>query len=152
MIINKSLFLSHVDVRGPDECWLWELACDKNGYGLFTVRIKGQWRKRNSHRVAYIIANGTISNRVCVLHTCDNPPCCNPNHLFKGTHQDNMLDRDRKGRSGSAKLREADVREIFTLYNMGNWTYEELRVRYGLFNEESIGRIIRRKTWRHVPI
>lgn len=81
---------------GEDACWLWIAHRNENGYGTFG------WKGNNSekaHRVAYELAYGVAPEQLYVLHTCDNPPCVNPKHLFLGTHQDNTDDRDRKGRN-----------------------------------------------------
>jgi hypothetical protein len=86
-------FWSKVDVRGMHACWEWKRHRGKRGYG--TV---GRYRKVElAHRVAYEIAVGP-TNGLCVLHKCDNPPCCNPKHLFLGTKGDNNKDRQKKGR------------------------------------------------------
>ena len=83
-------------VEDPDECWEWiPKARHKFGYGIFMDRPYGT---KKAHRVAWELTNGEIPNGLMVLHTCDNPPCCNPNHLFLGTAQDNSLDMMSKGR------------------------------------------------------
>lgn len=88
-------FWPKVDRRGPDECWEWTGSRQPTGYG----RIKISDRVHNTHRVVWALTNGPIPARLQVLHRCDNPPCCNPAHLYLGTIADNMHDRDRKGRS-----------------------------------------------------
>lgn len=81
---------------GPDSCWPWTGAAPKHrgGYGLFQSNQK----PKGSHRVAWEFANGPIPPGMQVLHRCDNPPCCNPAHLWIGTPQDNMSDKMNKGR------------------------------------------------------
>lgn len=79
--------------RDLSECWNWVGCRDHNGYG----RVGGRGG-RYAHRYAWTIFNGVIPDRLQVLHHCDNPPCCNPEHLWLGTHRDNMRDRDEKGR------------------------------------------------------
>lgn len=78
----------------PDDCWTWIGSTDKDGYGHFDSNSK----TIAGHRASWIVHNGEIPNRLHVLHRCDNPPCCNPAHLFLGTHSDNMADGARKGR------------------------------------------------------
>jgi hypothetical protein len=76
------------------ECVLWAGHKDRNGYGVTKVRGMNFF----AHRLAYEEAHGAIPEGLCCLHKCDNPPCCNPNHLFLGTQADNMADMMRKGR------------------------------------------------------
>lgn len=96
----EARFWSRVDRSGgPDACWLWQRVFDDHGYGFFSSNAKTE----RSRRVAYEIAVGVIPDGLCVLHRCDNPPCCNPSHLFIGTIADNNADRDRKGRQRSMR-------------------------------------------------
>lgn len=80
-------------------CWEWQGATSEKGYGKF--KLNGAVMRTN--RVAWILANGMISDALHVLHRCDNPACCNPAHLFLGTNQDNVNDRERKGRGAKHK-------------------------------------------------
>jgi HNH endonuclease len=80
------------------ECWKWTANKNNKGYGM--IREGGLLPKRLAHRVSWVIHNGQIPEQMCVLHKCDNPECTNPNHLFLGTLAENMLDKERKGRSG----------------------------------------------------
>jgi hypothetical protein len=77
---------------GDDECWQWTGSGDGKGYGK--INIDG--RMVHAHRVAWQLANGPIPDGLHVLHTCDNRGCVNVRHLWLGTHQDNMRDRDHK--------------------------------------------------------
>ena len=86
-------FWSKVDQ--PEEgCWLWQGTMLKQGYGCF--KIAGKMYK--AHRVSYIYAKGAILAGLILCHTCDNPRCVRPDHLFPGTYKDNMQDAKNKGR------------------------------------------------------
>jgi hypothetical protein len=88
------------DSAGPDACWPWTGALFRpgpRGYGMNYGRIKRNRRTLHAHRVAWELAHGP-TGELFVLHKCDNPPCCNPAHLFLGTAADNMADKVRKGR------------------------------------------------------
>jgi hypothetical protein len=84
-------FWQHVTKKGPDECWIFKQG-ERRGY--FAIDGKSE----PAARIAYQLAKGIILDGLWVLHKCDNPPCCNPAHLFLGTPQDNMDDKMRKGR------------------------------------------------------
>jgi len=98
---DEARFWSKVDKSaGPDGCWLWTAGKFRQGYGCFDVAGKSV----KAHRTAYTLTNGQIphdgsAHGLCVCHRCDNPPCCNPAHLFLGTHIDNVRDRENKGRN-----------------------------------------------------
>lgn len=91
---KEERFWSHVRIAGDDECWEWRAARDDNGYG----RCGFMGKTLLTHRVAFLISNGFLIDEMFVCHSCDNPPCCNPKHLFLGTHADNMQDMVSKGR------------------------------------------------------
>ena len=90
-------------MRSPAECWLWRGARSAGGYGAF-------WCERKivtAHRVAFCSHWGLflrmLPKWLCVLHECDTPACVNPAHLWVGTQLDNARDRDKKGRTNSAR-------------------------------------------------
>lgn len=85
-------FWAAVDTTG--DCWLWTASKAGNGYGK--IMVNG--RRIGSHRLSYILHYGEIPEGLHVLHTCDNPLCVKPAHLFLGTHADNMRDASQKGR------------------------------------------------------
>lgn len=93
MKVDWERFWEKVDVRGPDECWPWTATKNNDGYGRF--RLDG--RLVQAHRLACEFARGEAGVETC--HTCSNPSCCNPNHLYAGTHSSNMFDRGCKGHS-----------------------------------------------------
>ncbi len=94
-------FTSKVNKSGGDDaCWPWTGSTVRDGYGFITFSGTGI----GSHRVAWMLANKiAITPRVMVCHSCDNPPCCNPKHLFLGLNKHNMADMVLKGRSASGE-------------------------------------------------
>lgn len=117
-------FWTRVDQSaGPDGCWPW-IGYLGGRYGTFYF---GQ-QQAPSHRVAETIANGPLG-QLKVLHRCDNPPCCNPAHLFRGTQADNVADMNAKGRRRSgprfgehnpmARLSDAEVARMRRLRRDG---------------------------------
>jgi|SRR3990167_10773979 len=75
-------------------CWKWTRHTLAHGYG----QVRYQGRLQQAHRVAWILSHGLIPDGLFVCHHCDNPPCIKPDHLFLGTHTDNMRDCSQKGR------------------------------------------------------
>jgi hypothetical protein len=147
-------FWFHVDIRKEDECWEWKSLKGTSRYGL----TKRNGKNIRSHRLAYELFYDTkIPEDMEACHKCDNPPCCNPTHLFLGTHQDNVNDREQKGRNklphsvgeehGSHKLTKEDVLEIRKLYSSGNHSYRSLS---GMFDVTfgCIRLIVKRRNWR----
>jgi len=102
--LNK--FRNQIQEGGSDECWNWLGCKGENGYGIFGFSaLMGDYKNRYAHRIAWFLHNNQlIKEGMQILHTCDNPLCCNPNHLYVGTPLDNMKDRDRRGRWHNRRL------------------------------------------------
>lgn len=105
-------FWSKVEKAGPDDCWIWKANRHRQGYGFF--KLKGGLN-RLAHRIAFSLEHGIELNpKQKILHSCDNPPCCNPKHLSLGTQKDNVQDMVNKGRYvGATKLTESQVIAIY---------------------------------------
>ena len=87
-------FMAKVSPEPNSGCWLWVGAARQTGYGNFFLGSKSI----SAHRAAWLLHRGGIPDGMCVCHHCDVPSCVNPEHLFLGTHLDNMRDMDAKGR------------------------------------------------------
>lgn len=145
-------FWSKVSISADDnKCWEWQGWKDKNGYGAFKYKNKA-W---TAHRIAWMLPNYIIPKRMEVCHSCDNPSCVNPKHLFIGTHQDNMDDRERKGRNkppkgeahGCHKLTKEQVEYIRQRYVVGGVSQRFLAREYRV-QQSTIWRIIHNLIWR----
>jgi hypothetical protein len=143
-------FLEKLDRRGDDRCWGWLAARDRWGYGQF-------WDSRRmglAHRFAYQYFVSPVPNGLCVLHTCDNPECCNPRHLWLGTNAENVADRVAKGRSNrpigerhpQARLTAAQVVEVRKEYTGKRGELTEFAQRFGV-SISAIADIVRGRSW-----
>jgi len=140
-----------VDSNG---CWVWTHGRFQFGHG----RIKILGCDLKAHRISWELHNGPIPEGLFVLHSCDNPPCINPEHLFLGTQQDNIDDMRAKGRqpntkgkaNGAARLSEEQVMQIKTLLREGFYTHEEIGAGFEV-NRATISQIARGKNWSHLP-
>jgi hypothetical protein len=156
-------FWSKIAVGSPLSCWIWTRGKLKTGYGAF--HLLGTTGNVYAHRVAYELCFGKIPEGMDVCHSCDNPACCNPGHLWLGTHKDNMHDAFLKGRQRSdakrsnarrgeahakARFTESQVRDIRRRAVTGKWGIQTQMAReYGV-NVSVIQRIISGETWAHV--
>lgn len=145
---------SKVDVRGPGECWPWiGRSRAKDGRGVMWVG----GRTEPAPRVAWRVTFGPPSGSV--LHTCDNPPCCNPAHLYEGDQLLNTQDavmrgRTNLGRRGSrgetnpqALLTDAQAAEVRRRYAAGGVTQKQLAAAFGV-HQTTISLIVRRRSYR----
>lgn len=143
-------FWSKVDKTS--NCWEWQAAKDVDGYGRFQLNGKTGL----AHRIAYELDVGEIPEGMCVLHKCDNPKCVRPDHLFVGTHADNVRDREEKGRGGHGTLNGTDHgRSILTdedviwIRSKPNMNQTEMAKKLGV-HRTVICNIVNRKAWKHL--
>jgi hypothetical protein len=147
-MITPDKFWQKVQVRSAAECWPWTAGL-RDGYG----RVRVGRKLLDAHRYAWAITRGPILDGLCVLHRCDNRPCCNPAHLFLGSNADNVADRGRKGRSasvrgeanGNSRLTEALAREAIRLRAEGH-TLQSIASRLGT-TFQTIRDITTGRTW-----
>lgn len=143
-------FWDRVDTSG--ECWEWQGARTRDGYGVVSVFGNAE----RSHRVAYILEYGRIPNGRIICHSCDNPSCVRPAHLFVGTDKDNSDDKKLKGRgvngihlgekNPSSKVTWPIVAAIREEYTTGDITQRLLAEKYGIVQSQ-VGRIVRGEHW-----
>lgn len=143
-------FWDKVDTTGKG-CWPFTGYVAPNGYGRFKY---GDY-VTNASRVAWQLVNGPIPDGQIILHTCDNPTCCRPDHLRLGTYKDNSADAIAKGRhahgetNGRSKLTAKDVLEIRQIYETTGISMAKLARLYGVSNRQ-LRDIINGIYWRHV--
>lgn len=143
-------FWTRVAIGAPSDCWEWTSTKDTHGYG----QIKWHGEMRLAHRLALSLTDGDWESRLLVRHTCDNKPCCNPAHLQRGTHRDNMQDAIERGRfrpskgdaNGSAKLTGEQVLSI----RSSKERTAEVASKFGV-SMATVQHIRKRSTWRHLP-
>jgi len=147
-------FWPKVAIDDSDKCWIWMAQRKPAGYGQ--LRFGPDHATTCAHRVAWLIVVGQIPDGMNVLHRCDNPSCVNPRHLFLGSHRDNMLDKERKGRANHprgeenhAKLRTEDVLHIRRLYAAGQATQADLGRRFHV-SPGYIWHLVNGSKWSHL--
>jgi hypothetical protein len=147
-VTPEEIFWARVDKNGPNGCWLYTFGKDKWGYG--DLRYKG--KHIQAHRLAWKLLRGDPGKLDC-LHTCHNPTCCNPDHLYLGTDLDNTRDRVAIGRQHvEAKLTPEEVQEIRAKYwyESGRSNVVALATKYGV-KPVTIVAIISGRSWKHLP-
>lgn len=141
--------------RSANECWEWTGFVEKSGYPRIGSGMR-HGRSLRANRVVWELLKGKIPKGKLVCHSCDNRRCLNPNHLFLGTHQDNMTDMVRKGRSlsgnssparnGHRKLVWSTVNEIRRIYARSHPVQRRLAERFGV-TPPTICNILKNKIW-----
>lgn len=132
-------------------CWMWEGSTRANSKGVLYPRISKGKKDIGAHRFSYMMIHGEIKSGMYVCHKCDTPLCVNPDHLFIGTHKDNMADMVNKGRShkgtgeyaNSSKLTNEQAKQIRSI----NLSGSKLANLFGV-SQATISRIIRKETYQ----
>ena len=139
-------------IRKTEGCWEWTASCAGKGYGQ--MKLPRERKQAYAHRLAYLIYKGEIPPRRGVCHTCDNPKCCNPEHLFLGTSHDNHMDMVSKSRhlagakNGSAKLTESEVLQIRGCLALG-LPQRKIAAMFDV-SQITISRISTGQRWKHI--
>lgn len=149
---DKARFWVKIQRGRANKCWEWKAGTDECGYGKFRL-LRSSY---TAHRIVYQLTHGVIPEGMCVCHKCDNPPCCNPKHLWLGTFEENMLDKHRKKRGRclrgelhyKARLSEKKVKVIRVLLKRGVSIVEIAR-RFGV-GKSTIGCIKYNLSWKHL--
>lgn len=170
---DKARFWAKVEKKEGDECWIWCGVVSRGGYGSFKIRGKFI----SAHRFSWMLHNGDIPisgghHGICVLHTCDVRSCVRPDHLWLGTHDDNMRDKVLKGRCNVAigdahgtrthpekirrgenvinsRLTESAVIEMRRRVLMGD-SRKEIALEFGVSVATAV-QAINGTTWKHLP-
>lgn len=143
-------------VRKTKTCWLWTGSLTTNGYGQINTGIKD--KPARAHVVSWIINHGPIPDGLCVLHNCPGKhmkKCVNPNHLKIGNHSQNGFDAVKQGTilgqrgeaHHSAKLTEAQVRDILRRYSAGDHRITALGEEFGV-SKHQVYMIVSRRKWQ----
>lgn len=148
-------FWARVNKLGPDKCWEWTGVRNHRGYG----KIHFGRQNTYAHRASYVVHKGRIPDGLCVLHSCDNPPCVNPNHLIAGTQLENIRDCIIKKRKNPPrgeshahrKVTEEIVKQMRSRYQPHDPVNGAcaLAREFGLSNSAT-NQIVNRVTWKHV--
>jgi hypothetical protein len=136
-------FWQRVEKCGQEECWPWKgrIMSTRAGYGRLTFN----GRMIGAHRMALALSSGKNHPDKFACHRCDNPICCNPKHLFWGTHRDNMADCSAKGRRRGAPSK-INLDQLQRLRDEGK-SYSALAQVFGV-NQASVGKALKRAALR----
>ena len=149
---NVAGFIRHIDLPTKEGCWNF-VSVGANGYGNFQVR----WKTVSAHRYSYEYFYGMSPGGDCVLHSCDNPLCVRPDHLFLGTNKDNSIDASKKGRlasgerNGNKKFTREDVAFMRKKYDSGEMRTTDI-ARHFSCKPNTITMIVRRHNWKHLEV
>jgi len=149
-------FMNRIEVVPETGCWEWQGKLGPFGYGGFSIGGK----TTTAHRAGWRLFKGDVPKNIEVCHKCDNPKCVNPDHMFLGTHEENMKDAWQKERFanrrilrgegiGTSKLTDYDVLEIRRLRSGEGKTMEEIAIMFDV-TKGTIWKVISGRSWRHI--
>lgn len=150
-LINR---LSGKTQKMPSGCWEFTGGRTRDGYG--SIGHGNGPGTMLAHRAAYLLAYGELPDELEICHHCDNPPCVNPEHLFAGTHQDNMDDSSRKNRrKGSPGTRNGSnkfpVSTILRIRQLGGTMSQQKIADLTGVHQTTVSLVLSRKIWRSLP-
>lgn len=154
-------FWTKIGVAALSDCWIW-LAFFRPTYPGYNIKGDGKWRSSYDHRLMYEFMFDSFDKKLEVLHTCDNPKCVNPNHLWQGTQADNIKDMMEKGRksynNGSigsknprAKINEGIVLKIKTELANKKLSHKQVAKMFNV-SKQCVDHINANNTWTHVSL
>lgn len=147
----KNRILNNIQINKETECWEWQKAKNGDGYGTTThlgIRYP-------VHRLSYELFVNIIPSNKQILHSCDNPCCCNPAHLRVGTNYDNVQDRQKRNRQakgvthGRHKLTEEEIISIHNLYATGKYIQQDIADEFNV-SRSHICNILNDKFWKYI--
>ena len=151
---------SKTNINPVTGCWEW-IGTKRNGYGrtMTGSRKDGTRKSISAHRLSYQLFKGDIPPGHEICHKCDNRCCINPDHLFAGTRQDNVDDREQKGRNvvsrgesnGRARLTADDVCDARNERAINGTSYQALANKYGVA-KKTIMEAVKGTSWKHLPL
>lgn len=147
----KDKILNNIIINKTTGCWEWQKCCSSDGYGQLSYNNK----QCTVHRLSYELFVNKIPLDKQILHSCDNPICCNPDHLRVGTNYDNVQDRQNRNRQakgithGRHKLTDNDIQEIRRLHSTGKYTHGNIAEVFDI-SRSHICNILNNKFWKHI--
>lgn len=153
---RKKKFWNAVAIGGENECWEWTRSKDRNGYGHVAFGSRGSVRHFASNRVSFFLTHGVDPAELVVMHSCDNPSCCNPSHLSLGTKLDNTRDciaknRFPRGERYDRKLSDIDVYIMREMWFSGLFSQRTIAKHFSV-SSGMADLTLRGRNWSHIPM